>query len=335
MQERRRDCMNMKLKIGLVGLGYAGRIHLKGYLNMDNVDFIAVVDINAQSIVKDLNYDLKTYKNIDELLEKETLDAVDICLPTKFHKETVIKALNNGVNVLVEKPFALNLNDIDEMIEASVRTSKRLMVAHVCRFMHEYVFAKQIIDNNTLGRPLFYYASRNSATPNWSVNNWLGDKKQSGGTVMDLQIHDIDIANWLLGEPTGFKMVEVNNPALGTSNFGHIVSTIKYGNDGYAVLEAGHLMPQAYPFSTAYRLICEKGVLEFSKGSSINFTLYKQNEKIDMTEDYKAKYAGISPYHAELTHFADCIVNNKEFAITLYDARNAVYTVNKLNENAF
>jgi predicted dehydrogenase len=325
--------MDKRFRIGVVGLGFAGRKHLEGYLNMDNVDVTAVADINAQSIVKDLNYSFKAYKSMDEMLESETLDAVDICLPTRFHKDTVIKALDGGLHVLVEKPFALNIDEIDEMIESSIKNNKRLMVAHVCRFMYEYMFAKQVIDSNTLGKPLFYYASRNSATPNWSVNNWLSDKKQSGGTVMDLQIHDIDIANWLLGMPEDFSMLEVNSPALGTSNFGHIMSTIKYEGKKTAVLEAGHLMPQTYPFSTAYRLICESGVLEFLKGACTSFTLYKQNETIDMTSEYNTKYANINPYQEEIAHFVDCIVNDKEFNITLQDARCAVYTVNKLSEN--
>jgi predicted dehydrogenase len=152
---------------------------------------------------------------------------------------------------------------------------------------------------------------------------------------MDLQIHDIDIANWLLGEPTDYQMVEINNPQLGTSNFGHIVSTIKYGDDKTAVLEAGHLMPDVYPFTTAYRLICEKGVVEFRGGANLSFTLYKENEVIDMTEEYQAKYGDVNPYFDELSHFVDCIINEKEFDISTTEARKAVNTVHKLAENLF
>ena len=152
---------------------------------------------------------------------------------------------------------------------------------------------------------------------------------------MDLQIHDIDIANWLLGEPTDYKMVEINNPQLGTSNFGHIISTIKYRNKEVAVLEAGHLMLDVYPFYTAYRLICEKGVVEFSRGADLNFTLCKENDIIDMTEEYNSKYGDIDPYLEELSHFVDCIINDKEFDISITEAKKAVNTVNKLLENMF
>ena len=152
---------------------------------------------------------------------------------------------------------------------------------------------------------------------------------------MDLQIHDIDIANWLLGDPTDYKMVEINNPQLGECDFGHIISTIKYSDKRVAVLEAGHLMPDVYPFYTAYRLICEKGVVEFSRSADIKFTLCKENDLIDMTEEYNSNYANVNPYFEELSHFADCIINDKEFDISTGEAKEAVNAVNMLLENIF
>ncbi len=327
--------MNKNINIGVVGLGFIGNKHIECYQKMCNVNLAAVTSTKAQTLTNELNCKFKVYTDIDEMLRCESLDAVDICLPTVFHKEAVNKALNHGCHVIVEKPFALQSSEIDEMLECSAKNGKRLMVAHVCRFMHEYRFAKEIITGNSLGKPLYYYSCRNSATPKWSSNNWLADKEFSGGTVMDLQIHDIDIANWLLGEPTDYKMVEINNPQLGTSGFGHIISTIKYNNKEVAVLEAGHLMPDVYPFHTAYRLICEKGVVEFSSGANLSFTLYKENEIIDMTEDYKSKYGDVNPYLEELSHFVDCIINEKEFDISTSEAKKAVNTVNKLLENMF
>ena len=327
--------MSKKINIGVVGLGFIGQKHIECYEKMNNVKLTAVTSKKKQSLSKECDYKFNVYADLDEMLSCEALDAVDICLPTIFHKEAVNKALNHGCHVIVEKPFALQSSDIDEMLECSVKNGKRLMVAHVCRFMHEYRFAKEIIIGRSLGEPLYYYACRNSATPKWSSNNWLADKKSSGGTVMDLQIHDIDIANWLLGEPTGYKMVEVNNPHLGACDFGHVISTIKYANKGVAVLEAGHLMPDAYPFYTSYRLICEKGVVEFCSGKNLSFTLYRENEVIDLTGEYHSRYSDVNPYFEELSHFVNCITEDKEFDISTKEAKKAVITVNKLLENVF
>ncbi len=325
--------MDKKINVGVVGLGYMGKKHIECYQKMSNVNLVAVTSSKAQTLAEESNCGFKVYTDLDEMLRCESLDAVDICLPTVCHKEAVNKALDHGCHVLVEKPFALNSSEMDEMLEGSVKNGKRLMVAHVCRFMQEYRFAKDIIVEGSLGRPLYYYSCRNSATPKWSSNNWLADKQFSGGTVMDLQIHDVDIANWLLGEPTDYNMVEINNPQLGICDFGHIISTIKYGGKGVAVLEAGHLMPEAYPFYTAYRLICEKGVVEFSRDANTSFILYKENEIIDMTEEYHSQYGDVDPYYEELSHFVDCIIHDKEFDISTEEAKKAVDTVNKLLEN--
>lgn len=322
--------MSRSINIGVAGLGYMGKKHIECWQKMSNVTLAAVTSAKAP---EELNHKVKVYTDIDEMLRCETLDAVDICLPTVCHKDAVNKALHHGCHVIVEKPFALSSSDMDEMLECSIKNGKRLMVAHVCRFMQEYRFAKEIITGGSLGRPLYYYSCRNSATPKWSSNNWLADKKLSGGTVMDLQIHDVDIANWLLGDPTAYNMVEINNPQLGACDFGHVISTLKYGNGGVAVLEAGHLMPEAYPFHTAYRLICEKGVVEFSRGADLKFTLYKENESNDMTGEYQSRYGDVDPYYEELSHFADCIMNDKEFEISPVEAMKAVNTVNQLLKN--
>jgi len=148
--------MNKSINIGVVGLGFMGKTHIECYQKMSNVNLIAVADTNAETLSKDLNYKFNIYTDLDEMLDCESLDAVDICLPTFFHKEAVNKALNHGLHVIVEKPFALEASEIDEMVACSLTNGKRLMVAHVCRFMQEYRFAKEIITGKSLGNPLFF-----------------------------------------------------------------------------------------------------------------------------------------------------------------------------------
>lgn len=325
--------MSGRIRIGIVGFGYMGKKHLECYQKIKNAHLVAIADVNAHSIKTDGNSDINLYKDIDEMMAAENLDAVDICLPTYYHCETVIKALNEGINVLVEKPFSLKTEEAETMMAVAQNSKKRLMIAHVCRYIPEYQYAKKIIETKELGNPLYYYACRNSPTPMWSSGNWLAEKRYSGGTVMDLQIHDIDIANWLLGSPTEYRMVEVSNPELATTNFGHVVSTIKYENNGIAVLEAGHLMPQIYPFTTSYRLICEKGVVEFSKGATVSFTKYLKDEEIDLSVDYNKKYAEYDPYENELRDFVDCLSSGREFAVSQNEAKLAVTVVNNLITN--
>jgi predicted dehydrogenase len=73
--------------------------------------------------------------------------------------------------------------------------------------------------------------------------------------------------------------------------------------------------------------------VEFSRGADLRFILYKENEITDMTEEYLSKYGDVDPYYEELSHFVDCIINDKEFDISTAEARKAVDTVNKLLGN--
>ena len=319
------------VRIGIAGAGFIGEIHAAGYAHNPRARLTAVADIRPDKAgALAATYGLKSYTTLDEMLATEKLDALDVCLPSPFHREAVVKAAAAGLHVLVEKPFALNLEDIDAMLAAVAAAGVRLMVAHVCRFMPEYLVAKSLVEEGKLGRPLFFGAWRESATPGWSWNNWLLDRSQSGGTIMDLQIHDIDISNWLLGQPVSFHMQEVIAP--GRPGPAHVISNLVYENGAMASLEAGHLMPAAYPFTTGYRLVGEEGVAEFMspREGEKQVLLYRGDEVTNLTgPDLPPILAG-DPYADELAHFVDCLLTGAPFRVGQEEARLAVATALKL-----
>ncbi len=236
-----------KSRIAIIGAGFIGDLHVKAYKHVPQAEVIAVVDKRediAAVLAEQLN--AKTYTSLAEVLSREELDVVDICLPTTLHRDSVLEALEAGKDVLVEKPFALSLDDVDTMIAATKQYKRRLMVAHSCRFKPPYVYAKELIDSGRFGRALYFGAFRQSETPTWSWNQWLHDRSLSGGTVFDLQIHDTDISNWFLGIPESFYAQEIVRP--GQPGPSHVVSHLTYPGGVYSVLETTHLMPAGYPF---------------------------------------------------------------------------------------
>ncbi len=204
------------------------------------------------------------------------------------------------------------------MIEAAKSADRRLMVAHVCRFMPQYRYLKKTVETRSLGQPLVFYAWRLSETPAWSWNNWLNDKVQSGGTLLDLSIHDLDIANWLFGEPTGHDLTEISpHSAQGPS---HVISRLAYPATGSVTIEASHLMPKNYPFNAGFRLVAEHGTLEC--GEALMEYTDKGATRIPLEDG--------DPYHAEIHHFLDCLATGEAFRISPREARLAVETVLKL-----
>ena len=292
----------------IIGAGYIGKIHAGAYLHVPSVRIVAVVDrdLDKAAVIANITGG-KAYSSWESMLEELVPDFADICLPSGLHRDAVVSALEQGMDVVVEKPFAIELSDIDAMIESSRRTGRRLMVAHVCRFMPQYVYSRDLVMSGKLGQPLFFGCWRESEMPRWSWNNWILDRSKSGGTIMDLSVHDIHVSNWLLGTPTDHSAFEVTDPLR--SGPSHVVSMLSYPGGSRASVEAGHLMPKGYPFTAGFRLLFEKGILEWNTGTTKPgvLSLYSESAKEDIPVEKLLPMAGNDPYAEELAHFAECL----------------------------
>jgi predicted dehydrogenase len=300
----------------VVGAGFMGRTHASAYLSRKDARIVCIVDRDrekAEAIAEASGCEVRS--DLSQALSDWPVDFVDVCLPSTLHRQAVTAALESHAHVLVEKPFAVSLEDVDAMIQAAGGSKKRLMVAHVCRFMPQYQYLKKTVEGQTLGKPLVFHAWRLSEAPAWSWNNWLNDKAQSGGTLLDLSIHDLDVANWLFGVPQAHDLTEISSPSK--AGPAHTISRLAYPSVGSVTIEASHLMPKNYPFNAGFRLVAEKGTLEFN--GSLNEFTDKGMRQIPL-EQY-------DPYETEIHHFLDCLASGEEFRITPQEARLAVATV--------
>jgi predicted dehydrogenase len=331
---------NNILKGCLIGAGYIGKVHVQSYQKIPGVRLTAVADFSQEKAAELAAVQGgKGYGDYRKMIEAERPDFIDVCLPTRLHREGVTTALESGCHVIVEKPFALDLEAIDAMNAAAQRSRNRLMVAHVCRFMPQYIYTHRIIREKSLGNPLVFNCWRNSETPNWSYDGWLLNQSLSGGTIMDLSIHDIDIANWFFGIPNEFRATE--SFLQGKDGPSHVVSSLRYSNGVRACIEAGHLMPKGYPFTTGYRLLFDGGVIEWNSREAsppvLRVFTDDREQKIDLSGlpclTPKEANGLADPYAEELAHFTGCLVSGQPFQIETGEARLAVETVLKLKQS--
>lgn len=202
------DCKTrgkIMVRIGIVG---AGKIcqgpHMGAYDKIDNAEIVAICDIDEKKLesVEKRYPNAKLYTDYREMIQRETLDAVDICTPNVLHSEIAIYALNNGLHVICEKPDAINVAEAEKMKEASEKNGKVLMVIRNNRYRPTTKFLKQYIAEDKMGE---IYAGRcgwirRRGIPGWG--GWFTDKKQSGGgPLIDLGVHIIDLAMYLMGNP--------------------------------------------------------------------------------------------------------------------------------------
>ncbi|MEV6751302.1 Gfo/Idh/MocA family oxidoreductase [Streptomyces sp. NPDC051214] len=185
------------LHIGLIGAGGIARAHLPGWLELGARVSVHTVDGSAEKLAAEYEgRGVTAVAGLDELLAD--CAAVDICTPTPTHKDLALAAVAAGRHVICEKPLALNVRDAEEIAAAAEAAGVRLHPAHVVRYFPAYATMQQAVARGELGNLAVLRFTRGGARPQWAP--WFGDPALSGGVIMDLMVHDIDIARWIAGD---------------------------------------------------------------------------------------------------------------------------------------
>lgn len=178
--------------VGLVGAGSIAPSHLAGWRDLE-VPVLVHAREGAAALVDTIGHG--TVASLAELLER--CDIIDLCTPTASHRGLVEQAAAAGRHVICEKPLALTVADAESMIATCAAAGVQLLAAHVVRYFAEYAAAQRHVASGGVGAIVTQRFSRMAARP---LQGWFGDPEQSGGVLLDLMIHDLDIARWLAGE---------------------------------------------------------------------------------------------------------------------------------------
>ena len=230
------------LKIGIVGLGFMGKMHFRCYKSLENVKISAICDVDAKKLKgssgssgnisgaeDDLDLsNISLYSDFSRMLAEEKLDVVSIASPTFLHASQTTEALKAGLDVFCEKPMALNSLDCHQMANTARQTGRNLQIGHCIRFWPEYVQTKEIIDSQKYGLVLAATFQRLSLTPTWSWDNCFLDGKRSGGAMLDLHIHDTDFVQYVFGMPKEVFSRGLIGPS---GDFDHTVTQYLYEDE--------------------------------------------------------------------------------------------------------
>ena len=300
--------MSQKTKVGLVGLGYMGQVHLSCYRDNPLCELVAVADSDEAKLVgraaiegniegaastHDLT-NVRTTTRIDELINDPEIDLLDFCLPTPLHNEYSIRALQAGKHVLCEKPMALTAEECEQMVAAAGRSGKFLLVGHCLRFWPQYVAAQQVLASGELGKPLYARFLRRGGIPLW--NSWMWDGAQSGGAVLDLHVHDVDIALWWFGEPQSVVADGVIDDGLPLK----VDATWRYQNGPLVSLHGGW-DKNGGPFHMAFEVLCEGGTVAWDSAAGDAVEVRVEGETREIASD------DVSGYQVEIDDFLRCI----------------------------
>jgi 1,5-anhydro-D-fructose reductase (1,5-anhydro-D-mannitol-forming) len=311
------DCARM-VNVGLIGIGAIGRMHFDCWRKSPygRVTAFASRDprkragdwaggefnLGDQAAEKIDLTGITAYENAADLFADAAVQIVDICTSTPHHARLAIAALRAGKDVICEKPMALSVEECRAVEEAVASSGRQLMVAHCLRYWPHYVKAKELLAGGEYGRAVYAQFQRTAGAPAWSSDGWLMKPEESGG-VLDMQIHDIDVALWWFGIPQSIE-------ARGWFRGGvPMILDATWNYAGGPLVELhGAWDPNGGAFRHAFRLVMEKASLVYDLATAPSvLQLHREGTTSELPMEET------SAHQAELDDFARCIAEGRPF----------------------
>ncbi len=321
-----------KIKVGVIGVGAWGVNHVEAYRSLPNAEVLAVADTSrdrAEEIAR-THHIPHWFENFEELCALPELDAVSIVTPEADHLKPVEAAARAGKHILVEKPVARSLSDVERMIEAARRASVSLMPGHILRFDIRYALIKEKLENHELGKVVTIQARRNRTKRNFRTYS-------RAHPVFSVGVHDIDLLLWYAGSKVtrvrGYQRTvqEGQTPDVAWG-------ILEFASGALGMIETTWLTPdQAGIFSSdALHLITDRGIaaLDLVPGG-LSFWFESGFNVPDTIGAPRIRGNLQGSLVAELSYFISCVAQNQRPSIvTAEDAMEGLRIAIALVESA-
>lgn len=311
------------LKVALIGVGGVSKVHVSAWKRLgETAEVIAVADKDPDLCRAAAEpFGARMYLSDTDLFANEKPDIVDICVPTHLHVDVIIRAAQNGADVLCEKPFARTADDAARAIDAVKKYGKRLMIAHVIRFWPEYMYLRRSIIEQPYGPLMGMTMTRISGRrKGMAFEDWPNREELSGSCVLDQNIHDIDFILSVLGEPDRFHAglyYHHDNPE-------HMNCIMHFGKV-IVNTDSGWNYPRGniFPFTMGFRANFERGALVYDGRANPTLVWYTDDGLfIPLKDAYGVTDQGDiaqvpegEGYYNEIAYFLRCIVNKEPFTL--------------------
>ncbi len=320
------------MKVSLVGCGGISKTHIKVITNLDEAQLISVADINfdrAKKVESDTG--AKAYASLDDLLSGEKPDVLHICTPHYLHVPMALKALEAGIHVLIEKPCATSLKDLETLRQAQLKTGLHVGTCFQNRYNRSALQLKRMLaDTGEYGRLL---GARGFVTwrrdAEYYADDWHGTlDKECGGVLINQAIHTLDMMQYAGG---GLRAV------TGNISNDHLKGITEVEDTASALLEFSGNTKGVFYATVAnsadspvfMEFICEKATLRIEGDC-----LYKvlKGGKIEAVggfeeKDYPGKACWGTGHNALIGDFYASITENRPFEIDAFEGGKAVEAV--------
>lgn len=185
----------MAVKVGFIGTGGISRPHRKHLKNMDDVEVVAMCDLEKDRVAEAAEeWNAAVYTDYKTMLENEEMDALYVCIPPFAHEEQEIMAAEKGIALFVEKPVSVTMEKAREVDAAIRKNSVVSCVGFQGRYLDIIAQTKDLLKDRPVGLAMGYWMGGMPQVP------WWRRKEMSGGQAVEQTIHVTDMARYLFGE---------------------------------------------------------------------------------------------------------------------------------------
>lgn len=311
------------LKVGVLGAGHLGKIHIKCWKNIRNIELVGFYDSdpeNAREVSE--SFGIPFFENSGQLMEQ--CDAIDIVTPTLNHHASAMAALKAGKHVFIEKPITATLPEAEEILRYSEANRLKVQIGHVERFNDAFLEAKKYIDN-----PLFIECHRLAE---------FNPRGTDVSVVLDLMIHDIDILLHTVNSP--ISHISASGVAVITDTPDIANARIEFENGCTANLTASRMsikrMRRARFFQKNAYITVDYQTKEANILRMRDYVPEDDNDLMPLILDLgnncgkkrifieKPNSIHVNAIETELSMFADSILHNHPCEVSVYDGYKAL-----------
>ncbi len=307
------------LRVGIIGCGNIFTMHATSCAHLENAELVAVCDIKRDRAEKaGKKYGANVYTDYKELIDKEKIDVLHVCVPHYLHPIISRYALERGVNVLCEKPMSIKMEDAIYNVNLAKEKGLKYGIIFQCRYNDTSKLVKQTLESGKLGKIISARVVLTWCKPDsyYSLSEWKGTwEKEGGGVLIDQAIHSIDLANWFIDD-------EIAEVQASIHNRGHEIMEVDDTGEGFVKYKSGATLSfwamnnYGCDDPIEIRLCCEKGKVVMSyDDAEITFndgTKLSTSQQVgDIYYEGGKDYWGFQ-HIRQIADFYNCVENNVE-----------------------
>lgn len=317
---------NKRIGVAVAGLGFVGGgAHVSAFKKIPGAKLVAVIDVQEEKARKvSTKHNVNYYLDFKEAMKNPEIDAVVVAVPTPFHYELVSEAIASGKHVLSEMPLTPTIVESEKLGEKAKKAGVILMPDLNFRFTPNYVKAKELIKQGTIGKPLAVtfreFVPAKDLAAQWPFNSWAWNIEKSGGYPdFTLSVWSIDLVQWLLeSDIEDVQWISNYSPLVGIDNFigYNTIGLIRFSSGAVGVLHYGATV--ALGGGTSRLEVLGSNTKSLKANWNNSLTLIEEDTKQEWM--FREKGTKVWGHYQIDSYFVECIIQGKKPTITVEDA---------------